>query len=251
MPLFSSRKATKAADDAGSGDGASASTPKSLAPTPKPDRSLQFAQVSSAANGGLRRTSTASGKSKRNLLASSGFASDADDVELHRAARSQHPLYPPRFPVPDEKVDWDVDFPDYAPVEHVDAGVLANNVEVNPKGWAEGAVPNRQQIEQRGSHELQARQMAWQYDAKGRPCNPRGRTGMCNRGKLGKWGPNHAGDAVRHTTGPVAMRPNRVLSFARPPARARVAFFRRSQFLLCVHRPEKSSRAFPVSRTRW
>ena len=26
--------------------------------------------------------------------------------------------------------------------------------------------------------------------------NPRGRTGVTNRGTLGKWGPNHAGDAI-------------------------------------------------------
>lgn len=133
-------------------------------------------------------------KSKRNLL--STFQSDDDDL-LHHAARSQHPAYPTRFAVPDDLVDWENDFPGYTPVSFVDKGVVANNIEVNADGWADGPVPNRQQIEKRGSHELQARQLQWRYDAEGRPLNPRGRTGMCNRGKLGKWGPNHAGDAVR------------------------------------------------------
>ena len=111
-------------------------------------------------------------------------------------ARSQYQYYPARFPVPDHKVPWAVDFPGYAPVSHVDKHVLANNGEVTPGGWADGKVPNREFIERRGSHELQARQLAWRYDAKGRPLNPRGRTGMSDRGKLGKWGPNHAGDAL-------------------------------------------------------
>ena len=30
----------------------------------------------------------------------------------------------------------------------------------------------------------------------GLPLNPQGRTGMCGRGKLGRWGPNHAGDPI-------------------------------------------------------
>lgn len=28
------------------------------------------------------------------------------------------------------------------------------------------------------------------------PLNPRGRTGLCGRGKLGRWGPNKAGDPI-------------------------------------------------------
>lgn len=30
----------------------------------------------------------------------------------------------------------------------------------------------------------------------GYPLNPRGRTGLRGRGRLGRWGPNHAGDAI-------------------------------------------------------
>ena len=30
----------------------------------------------------------------------------------------------------------------------------------------------------------------------GSPLNPRGRTGLCGRGLLGKWGPNHAADSI-------------------------------------------------------
>lgn len=34
------------------------------------------------------------------------------------------------------------------------------------------------------------------FDARGYPLNPRGRTGMRERGLLGKWGPNHAADPI-------------------------------------------------------
>ena len=30
----------------------------------------------------------------------------------------------------------------------------------------------------------------------GIPRNPQGRTGLCGRGVLGHWGPNHAGDPI-------------------------------------------------------
>ena len=33
-------------------------------------------------------------------------------------------------------------------------------------------------------------------DATGLPRNPRGRTGVCGRGELGQWGPNHAADPI-------------------------------------------------------
>jgi len=137
-----------------------------------------------------------------------------DDKDLlHTKARADHPMYPKRFPVPDELVPWSEAFVEYAPVQHVAQTVLDNSCETNPNGWAEGPVPRREQIEKRGSHELQARQQQWQYDESGRPLNPRGRTGICGRGKLGKWGPNHAGDAVvtRHVTRQTAHGPRKCL----------------------------------------
>ena len=36
----------------------------------------------------------------------------------------------------------------------------------------------------------------YSFDEHGRPLNPRGRTGTCERGLLGKWGPNHAADPI-------------------------------------------------------
>ena len=103
-----------------------------------------------------------------------------------------------RFPVPDERVRWSGRF-GYKPIFHVDAHVLAN-APGKGNGWADEAEPVREQIERRGSHELLARNLQWQYDENGWPLNPRARTGMKGRGKLGKWGPNHAGDAVMTAT---------------------------------------------------
>ena len=39
---------------------------------------------------------------------------------LHTAARSQaNPEYPPRFVVPDERVPWEVPFPNYKPTPYL------------------------------------------------------------------------------------------------------------------------------------
>ena len=46
---------------------------------------------------------------------------------LHQKARQ--PFYPKsdikRFPVPDDKVDWAVDWPEYDPVDYTSSSVLA------------------------------------------------------------------------------------------------------------------------------
>ena len=130
--------------------------------------------------------------SKRNLLSTIEVETTAEAATgPHVKARSQHPDYPQRFAVPDERVAWEVPFPGYQPVEYT--------FKRDPNlAWVDGPLPDRALIESRGSHELLARQADWKYaaDGSGRPLNPRGRTGISGRGRLGKWGPNHAGDAI-------------------------------------------------------
>ncbi len=46
-------------------------------------------------------------------------------------------MYPERFFVPDDKVSWEVEFPDYQPSYFVAPVVLDNDVKKNPKGWAD------------------------------------------------------------------------------------------------------------------
>ena len=112
--------------------------------------------------------------------------------DLHVKARSQaNPSYPQRFKVDDEHVPWAVPWDEYEPTVYTDKVVLEQNCETRRGGWADPPVPpKRAVIETRGSHELQSKQLPWVFDDRGRPLNPRGRTGMSNRGVLGKWGPN-------------------------------------------------------------
>jgi hypothetical protein len=116
---------------------------------------------------------------------------------LHTKSRGGHPQYPPRAAVPDALVPWEKPFAEYEPTEFVDESVLGNSSSIN--SWADPPeiTPEvRQAIEERGSYELGASGENWGFDANGRPMNPRGRTGMSNRGLCGKWGPNHAADPV-------------------------------------------------------
>ncbi len=107
-----------------------------------------------------------------------------------RARREQPPSYPRRYDVPDDKVSWDVPFPEYDPPYFVDPNVLKNDVTSNPRGWAE---PENLDRVTRAFHSLEG---TVRFDAMGRPLNPRGRTGISGRGLLGKWGANFAADPI-------------------------------------------------------
>uniref|UniRef100_A0A452Q9U9 Nudix hydrolase domain-containing protein n=1 Tax=Ursus americanus TaxID=9643 RepID=A0A452Q9U9_URSAM len=71
-----------------------------------------------------------------------------------------------RSQVPDEKVSWLVQWPDYKPVEYIAGSVLAQPT------WADPPMGKRNFS------------------------NPAGRTGLVGRGLLGRWGPNHAADPI-------------------------------------------------------
>lgn len=102
-----------------------------------------------------------------------------------RARREMAPGYPPRFPVPDDKVPWSVAWSAYAPPYHVDPHVIARDRTKVPGGWADPedvrAVTLPANVDR---------------DALGRPHNPMGRTGIAGRGRLGRWGPNPAADPI-------------------------------------------------------
>uniref|UniRef100_A0A672KSG6 ADP-ribose pyrophosphatase, mitochondrial-like n=1 Tax=Sinocyclocheilus grahami TaxID=75366 RepID=A0A672KSG6_SINGR len=95
------------------------------------------------------------------------------------------------FPVPDDKVDWDTDWPQYSPVNYAAPTALKKPVWADPEIGAfspqfnslDGSVD-------RGSHEGSYRIQ------NGKPLNPHGRTGLEGRGLLGRWGPNHAADPI-------------------------------------------------------
>jgi|TARA_B100000524_G_scaffold130515_1_gene64579 ADP-ribose pyrophosphatase len=77
--------------------------------------------------------------------------------------------------------------------------------------------PDKALIESRGSYELEQMNGSIVFcPTTGRPLNPRGRTGISNRGVLGKWGANFAADPIvtrYHPTKP--GRPLEVVSIRR------------------------------------
>ena len=130
----------------------------------------------------------------------------------HRRARGPHPFLPPRFEVPDARVPWRTPFPSYDPKAFTAPVVLENDCDKVPeeakpgRGWADPDFPRDEfgaplpfpdsfveQLKQRHTFELSG---VIQLSADRVPLNPRGRTGLCERGLLGKWGPNHAADPI-------------------------------------------------------
>ncbi|CAF1295785.1 unnamed protein product [Adineta ricciae] len=97
-----------------------------------------------------------------------------------------------RSQVSDDKVPWDVDYPDYKPVEYTTSKILRN-----PK--ADSPDPSKITKYNQIDNKIDRRSFTGLYaidPITNRPLNPIGRTGMTGRGRLYHWGPNHAGDPV-------------------------------------------------------
>ncbi|XP_071035737.1 ADP-ribose pyrophosphatase, mitochondrial isoform X2 [Parasteatoda tepidariorum] len=106
-------------------------------------------------------------------------------------------VYPvERFTLPDEKVLWKQPYPDYTPPAYsapylntapwADPDISDSNFK--PKWNAEDNGIDRRSFDN---------DLVIPYDVvDGYPLNPNGRTGLKGRGRLGRWGPNHAGDAI-------------------------------------------------------
>ncbi|CAF2704076.1 unnamed protein product [Rotaria sp. Silwood2] len=117
-------------------------------------------------------------------------------ANLHIASRkSPYPgtkdVY--RTVVSDEKVPWNVNWPDYKPTEHTAQKVLKN------PPWADDADPKKikHYNELDGKIDRKSFMGVYEIDKEtNRPKNPQGRTGLSGRGLLGRWGPNHAGDSL-------------------------------------------------------
>ncbi|XP_028517955.1 transient receptor potential cation channel subfamily M member 2 isoform X2 [Exaiptasia diaphana] len=120
---------------------------------------------------------------------------------IHHKARSSP--YPgstiKREDVPDNKVDWEVNFPGYKPVEYTAPVVLSK------PPWAD---PDLMSMAVKDRPKLKYNQLDTDYNVDrtsyngkykgldGLPQNPMGRTGMAGRGLLGRFGPNHAADPI-------------------------------------------------------
>lgn len=114
------------------------------------------------------------------------------EIITHNKARHEkHQLYPTRFVVPDDMVDWRKPFPNYIPIEYTAPEILHQFAEKGSQGWADSA-------EKSEKIETIFRSYEWRIagDNSGRPLNPKGRTGITGRWILGKWGANFAADPM-------------------------------------------------------
>jgi hypothetical protein len=102
--------------------------------------------------------------------------------------------------VPDELVKWNtdypyfypIDFPDYKPLEFTRKSILNNKPD-----WADSQDCSNIKWNQLDEANINRKShLGTYFVCDGRPRNPIGRTGITGRGRLGRWGPNHAGDCL-------------------------------------------------------
>ncbi|EDW68843.2 ADP-ribose pyrophosphatase, mitochondrial [Drosophila virilis] len=116
---------------------------------------------------------------------------------LFRHIMCRNNVYPrssvQRFPVPDAVVFWTVNYEEYCPPCYTAA-------HIGGQSWADAPLPNEQTSEPHWNHNdglVNRVSFHGDYQIKdGLPQNPIGRTGLCGRGLLGRWGPNHAADPI-------------------------------------------------------
>ncbi|MCB1189749.1 MAG: phosphotransferase [Leptospiraceae bacterium] len=100
---------------------------------------------------------------------------------LHKKTNKDKPdSYPNRFPIPQDKLSWSVEYLEYDSPYYVAHEVLENDFNKNPNGWAD---PEDFSL--------------------AKSLNPNGRTGLRGRGLLGKWGANFAVDPVVTRINPI------------------------------------------------
>ncbi|GFQ91318.1 ADP-ribose pyrophosphatase, mitochondrial [Trichonephila clavata] len=101
-----------------------------------------------------------------------------------------------RFSVPNDKVSWSIPWPEYAPPNY-SAPHLKNASWADPDFTDEKFKPKWNEDDDGIDRRSYDQQEIIKYDVvDGYPLNPKGRTGLTGRGRLGRWGPNHAGDAI-------------------------------------------------------
>lgn len=122
---------------------------------------------------------------------------DRGSRRVHEAARKTPygcSPYVARFRVPDHRVSWTVPFPGYSPHE------FTHSILLKMPPWAEQTLDPKKilfntydrtcGVDRRSSTDEII------VDCHGYPMNPDGRTGLRGRGVLGRFGPNHAADAI-------------------------------------------------------
>ena len=106
--------------------------------------------------------------------------------------------YPERVRIPQNLRAWRHEMPGYAPPFYESPSLPNHDRTQVPGGWADPAKVSREEfLLWSTTGHMKSYEGPIQHDVEtGRPLNPLGRTGIQGRGVLGKWGPNHAADAV-------------------------------------------------------
>jgi len=117
------------------------------------------------------------------------------NLNLHKKCRNAtYSEGPQRLPVPDDKVPWTTDFEAYKPVDYTSAKVLAGPAYAD--SWDPVAI---KKFKFNGFEKDGLMRVSFEgpYNIiEDLPRNPKGRTGMTGRGRLGRFGPNHAADPI-------------------------------------------------------
>lgn len=106
--------------------------------------------------------------------------------------------YPERSQVPHHQLAWTQPVPEYAPPLYESARLAEQDRTKVPGGWADPAHVSKEEFHlwSKAGY-MRSYEGPIMHDPEtGRPRNPLGRTGIEGRGALGKWGPNHAADAL-------------------------------------------------------
>jgi len=113
---------------------------------------------------------------------------------LHTKSRLEYQGGIKRFLVQDNKVDWNIQFPEYNPVDYTAPVVKSKPI------WADIDLFTEKDLSIKWNSidgKVDRRSFDGKYEIIDNvPRNIFGRTGMKGRGLLGRWGPNHAADPV-------------------------------------------------------
>ena len=135
---------------------------------------------------------------------------------IHRKCRNNKPTQYStekgviRSEVPDDMTDWETPWEKYRPMEFTTQKILGTD---NPERKIPGYADDEKKIrlykfnrldDVMGNFDPETGLLnrisfngPYQIDSEtGRPINPRGRTGITGRGRLGRFGPNHAADPI-------------------------------------------------------
>ncbi len=114
--------------------------------------------------------------------------------------------YPERFPVLLGQRPWERPLDGYNPPFYESPSILLQDRTIVVNGYADPADVSKETfVRWKAEGKLFSYEGDVQLDpTSGRPLNPWGRTGICGRGALGKWGANQAADALITRTNPLS-----------------------------------------------